>query len=107
MVFLWISLAVMMCFFIYLTSGFTVKGSMYYQRASYLCEILYYQNLLSKDILYLDVIIDIMASTCAISIYFLMSMSNHLIISFDILLILWVLLFTMKQIFKNTTSTVR
>lgn len=108
MIFLWISLAVMMYFFIYLTSGFIGNNSFYYHRATYLCGILSYQNLLNKDILYLDVIIDIMISTCIISTFFLTSLSNHLIMSLDILLLLYTLLIIIKYILKNSkTSPVR
>ncbi|SNS52508.1 hypothetical protein SAMN05446037_101235 [Anaerovirgula multivorans] len=108
MILLFISLTAMMYIFIRFTSSFAGSNSFYCHRVSYLCEILSYQNLLNKDILYLDVIIDIMISTCIISTFFLTSLSNHLIMSLDILLLLYTLLIIIKYILKNSiTSPVR
>ncbi|SCY44537.1 hypothetical protein [Alkaliphilus peptidifermentans] len=75
-----------------------------YHRASYLCGILAYQNLFNKDIVYSDASITMMLSICIVSALSLTSISNHLVISLNIIILLFLLFTIIKNVSLNSKT---
>ncbi|KAB3531523.1 hypothetical protein [Alkaliphilus serpentinus] len=93
-----VSLTALMYMFIRLT--YSIDGRLMGHRFNYLWAILEYQYFLNRDILYFKAFISLLLTINMLFYFFLSASSNHLILSFDILVMFTLLIILRTKAFK-------